>query len=245
MDINISDSAEFKRLLEALIDELMDAQAHFKLHQDLEAATADYGAEFNQSPVFWTMTLEAHMDATLHRLCKAYDLYEGKPNLNLKNFLKTIEANLSLFDEANFRERLKESSYVDSLAAHPRSPDPALLQKDLESVSAADPLVNKLTIWRHNYFAHRSRNSALNPKAFTRENPFPLSEIETLIRNGLRIMNHYSDLFSATHHISHQTKDYKNILDALRRDLEAKRKRIKEQRGAVKAVHRNASPGKP
>jgi hypothetical protein len=70
------------------------------------------------------MTLSAHMDATLLQLCKAYDLYDGKPTLNLRNFLETIQANLYLFDEPNFRERLKENAFVDSLAAAPSEAQP-------------------------------------------------------------------------------------------------------------------------
>jgi hypothetical protein len=65
-------------------------------------------------------------------------------------------------------------------------------------VSKADPLVKKLTTWRHGYLAHRSRTSALNLKAFTEENPILFSEIETLISNGLRILN-YTVIFSAPH----------------------------------------------
>jgi hypothetical protein len=68
MKIDVSDSAEFKRLLEALVNELIDAHDHFRLHQDLDAAIPDYQAEFNQSAGFWTFTLSAHMDATLLRL---------------------------------------------------------------------------------------------------------------------------------------------------------------------------------
>jgi hypothetical protein len=49
MKIDVKDSAEFKRLLEALVDELIDAHDHFRLHQDLDAAIPDYQAEFNQS----------------------------------------------------------------------------------------------------------------------------------------------------------------------------------------------------
>jgi len=150
--IDVSDSAEFKRLLEALADELIDAHDHFRLHQDLNATIPEYQVEFNQSAEFWTITLSAHMDATLLRLCKAYDLYEGKPSLNLRNFLETIQANLHLFDEPNFRERLKDNPFVDSLAASARKPDAAQLQQDLESASNANPSVKKLTIWRHNYY---------------------------------------------------------------------------------------------
>ncbi|MGB7731633.1 MAG: hypothetical protein WBL50_26675 [Candidatus Acidiferrum sp.] len=84
MKIYVTDSGQFKRLLEALVDELIDAHDHFRLHQDLNAAIQDYQAEFNQSAAFWAFTLSAHMDATLLRLCKAYDLYEGRSSLNLR-----------------------------------------------------------------------------------------------------------------------------------------------------------------
>jgi hypothetical protein len=236
MKIDVTDSAQFKRLLEALVDELIDAHDHFRLHQDLNAAIPDYQAEFNQSAGFWRFTLSAHMDATLLRLCKAYDLYEGKPSLNLRNFLETIQANLHFFDEPNFRERLKDNAFVDSLTKQPRKPDLVQLHKDLESVSKANPLVNKLTIWRHNYFAHRSRSSALDPRAFTSQNQILFSEIEALIANGLRIVNHYSDLFSAAVHTSLPVKDYKHILDALRRDLKVRDAELEKQIAAVKAA---------
>ncbi len=236
MKIDVKDSAEFKRLLESLVDELIDAHDHFRLHQDLDAAIPDYQAEFNQSAAFWTFTLSAHMDATLPRLCKAYDLYEGKPSLNLRNFLETIQANLHFFDEPNFLERLKDNPFVDSLAAAPRKPDSAQLQKDLESVSNADPLVKKLTIWRNNYFAHRSRSSALDPKGFAKQNPILFSEIKALIDNGLRIVNLYSSLFSAAVHTSLPVKDYKYLLDAVRRDLKVRDAELEKQIAAAKAA---------
>src|SRR5260370_26875660 len=155
MKVDVTDSAQFKRLLEALVDELIDAHDHFRLHQNLNAAIPDYQAEFNQSAGFWTFTLSAHMDATLLRLCKAYDLYEGKPSLNLRNFLETIEANLHFFEEPSFRERLKNNAFVASLAAEARKPDTSQLHTDLKSASTADPLVNKPTICRNNNFPHR------------------------------------------------------------------------------------------
>jgi hypothetical protein len=234
MKIDVSDSAEFKGLLESLVDELIDAHDHFRLHQDLDAAIPDYQAEFNQSAAFWTFTLSAHIDATLLRLCKAYDLYEGKPSLNLRNLLETIKANMHFFDEPHFRMRLKENPFVDSLATGARKPDSVELQKDLQSVSDADPLVKKLTIWRHNYFAHRSRASALNPKDFSARNPLLFSEIGALIDNGLRIVNHYSSLFNATVHTSFPIKDYKYLLNAVRRDLKRQESEMQGYRAAAK-----------
>lgn len=91
-------------------------------------------------------TRNAYIDAIFLRLCKAYDLSEGNSNLSLRNFLETIQGNLHFFDEPNFRERLQGNAFVDSLAAEPRKPELAELQKDLESVSKDNPLVKKLMV---------------------------------------------------------------------------------------------------
>lgn len=235
MKIGVSDPAEFKRLLEALVYELIDAQEHFYVHQGLAAAVSEYGAELNQSGAFWNLTMRAHLDAVLMRLCKAYDLSDGKPGLNLRNFLETIEANLHFFDEPNFRERLKNNPFVDSLAKDCKKPDPARLQKDLESVSTAEPLVKKLTIWRNNYIAHHSQ-SALTLGEFTKQYPLSFVEIESLISNGIGIVNDYSHLFQASHYTNYKPTDYKFILEALRRDLQAREARIQKEWAAIRAA---------
>jgi hypothetical protein len=235
MKIKIADSNEFKRLLEVLVDELIDAKDHFRLHQALDNAIPDYHAAFNQSPVFWTMTLRAHMDATMIRLCKAYDQYAQRPSLSLRSLLKIISANLEIFETANFRERLKGSPFVDSLAAHPRMPDSGQLERDLKSVSAGDALVKNLTIWRNNCIAHRSHSSALDPTELPRDFPILFSDIKTLIDRGLGIVNRYSDLFSSTHHVSFESHDYRRILDVVQKDVEDKRGRTRPEIDAISA----------
>lgn len=159
---------------------------------------------------------------------------KDKPNLNLPNFLETIEANLHLFNEPDFRERLKGNPFIDSLAREPRRPDAMQLRKDLESVSETNPLVKKLSIWRHRYVAHHSRTSALDPALFIAQNPLPYSEIGELITNGVNIVNRYSGLFSATFHTSLPVKDYQYLLDAVRRDLEAREARSQEHIAGIR-----------
>ena len=167
MQIQIRDSSEFHSLLLALVDELVDAHIHFRLFKSLNADIPEYVRVFNQSCAFWQLTLRAHLDAVFLRLCKAYDQYGGgNPSLNLRNLLDTVAANLYLFDEPNFRERLRDNPFVDSLAATSRRPDLAQLQQDLLSVSSSDPLVNKLTIWRNNFYAHRSPAQILDAEVF-------------------------------------------------------------------------------
>lgn len=236
MKIGIRNSAEFHGLLEALISELIDAREHFTVHQGLYGAlTGEYTHEFYQAAAFWSLTVTAHMDATLLRLCKAYDLYKGNPpSLGLRNWLETIEANLHLFNELNFRERLKGNPFVDSLAQYPRTPDSAQLREDLKSVSRANPLVKKLTTWRNNYLAHRSTTSALDLRSFMEQNPLSFAEINMLITNGIRIVDHYSNLFIATIHASLPMDDYKHLLDAVRRDLQIREARIEAEMAAAK-----------
>jgi|SRR6185437_6679336 len=130
MQIRIDNAEEFHRLLLGLVDELIDAQIHFNLYQNLVAAKSDYAIELTQSWTFWSLTISAHMDVTLLRLCKAYDQYgNDNPSLNLRNLLDTITAHMDLFDEPNFRERLKKNRFVDSLAACPRRPDEMQLKQ--------------------------------------------------------------------------------------------------------------------
>jgi hypothetical protein len=232
MQIRIQNSAEFHCLLLALVDELTDAQIHFNLYQNLVAAKSDYAIEFNQSWTFWSLTISAHMDAVLLRLCKAYDQYGGdNPSLNLRSLLDTIAANMDLFDEPNFRERLKENPFVDSLAASPRRPDLIRLRQDIESVSNSFPLVKKLTIWRNNYVAHRSPSLALDREAFGKKHLLLITEIGELLANGVTIVNRYSDLFIAAHHAAGIVgqDDYLDVLKAVRESLEAYEARIQEE----------------
>ena len=235
MNIAVRDSGQFKQLLEALIDDLIDARTHFRLHQDLNAAIPDYTVEFNQSAVFWNLTRTAHLEATLLRLCRAYESSNDKPNLNLKNFLETIRENLHFFDEPNFRERLVGNPFVDSLAEKPRKPESNVLATDLVSVSPDDPAVANLHFWRHRYIAHRSRSSVLSPETFGQQNPLLFTDIQKLIDNGVRIVNHYSELFSATLHTSPPVKDYQRLLDAVREGLRARKAQFQQQIAAVRS----------
>src|SRR5207245_10033820 len=105
MQIPIRSSEEFHRLLFALVDELVDAQIHFNLYQDLVAAIPEYSTEFNQSNTFWSLTFSAHLDATVLRICKAYDQYRcDNPSLNLTSLLEKIDDNRHLFADPNLRE---------------------------------------------------------------------------------------------------------------------------------------------
>lgn len=230
MTLKFKSAEEFRRLLTVLLDDLVDARFHFSLHQNLAKATEEYATALAQSPTFWGLTLSAHMDAVLLRLCRAYDTYEHSA-LNLRNLLDTIQAHLSIFDEPSFRQRLKGNSFVDSLAAGLKPPDQAQLHKDIEVVSDSDPLVHKLVMWRHNHIAHRNSHFTLNPKKFDTQYPLLFAEIDVLIARALEIGNRYSLLFDATAHATLMVggDDYLNVLNAVREHVEAYERRLDEE----------------
>jgi len=51
-------------------------------------------------------------------------------------------------------------------------------------------------------------------RTFVQRKQLRFVDIETRIGNGIRIVNHYSDFFSATLLIGHPIKDYRYLLDA-------------------------------
>jgi len=233
-----ADSAEFKQLLDALSSELIDASFHFTLHQNLQAATPDYWMVFSQSNTFWTLTLSAQMDAVVIRLCKAYDQYGGtKPTLNLRSLLETIKDNLHFFDEPNFRERVKDNSFVDSLAKGSRKPDPVQLQTDLEFVTH-NPLVKKLTDWRNKVYSHLSLDVVLNPKEFHSASPLSFADIRTLLENGITILNRYSGLFEASSYSTMMVggEDYLWVLKTAKEALQAYQARIEAEFKAIQTM---------
>jgi HEPN superfamily AbiU2-like protein len=143
MQLKLKSADEFRCLMTALLNDLLDARFHFNLHQNLANVLDEYATEFAQSRTFWNLTFIAHMDAVLVRLCRAYDTYDHDV-LNLQNLLETIQANLSIFAEPNFRQRLQGNPFLDSLAADFKPPDATQLQKDIAMVSTSDPLVQRL-----------------------------------------------------------------------------------------------------
>lgn len=221
MRIRVQNADEFERLLNALCDEAVNACIHFRLYSDLEASRPDYATAFHQSWTFWSLTFQSHWDTTLFRLCKIYD--QHSTSLNLRNLLDTIEENAGIFDDANFRERLKGNAFVDSLASGAKRPDLAELKKDRESVSDTDPRVKALVFWRNNFFAHRSAKHVAEKRNLADHYTFETSDVDLLLQNAMRILNRYSVLFRASSYstqiVGHDDYRYvlRTITDAVKR----------------------------
>jgi hypothetical protein len=220
--IKITNATEFNHLLQALCRELVEAHNHFNLYRDLQGAISDYGEEMNQSRTFWYLTLESHLDASIVRLCKIYEHHNRKDTLNLRNLLDTIQANIAFFDTANFRERLKDNPFVESLSEDSRKPDEKQLQEDIAYVDRKNSLVQSLMMWRDNVVAHRNTHYVISQKNLGDDYPLTIENIEELLAKADEILNRYSILFSAGAYSMHiiGEDDYKFVLKSIRDHLD-------------------------
>lgn len=234
MAIVVNTSEDLQRLLTTLANELVDANVYLRLHGDLGLAVSMFSREFNQARAFWGLTLQAHQDAAIFRLCKIYD--QRRDSVNLKSLLETIKANQHFFSEPNFRSRLQGNPAVDSLALESRVPDPIQLSADISYVSkATNPKVKTLVELRNALYAHRASKDVLNATDLAASYPLTTADAHDLLACGMEIVNRYCQLFHAhtysTQVIGHS--DYKTVIEALRWDLARRDDEI--QRASIRA----------
>jgi hypothetical protein len=196
--IRVQTSEEFSRLLEALADDVVHANIHWKQANDLGAALNAHPQVWAQSRTFWHLTLNANRYTALQSLCRAYD--QNQSSLHLLSWLKTIQANTHLFNQDEFKKRLAGNPFVDSLAADPRAPDPVTLKQDIQSCSIKDPDVHLLMQYRSNLLAHRNAKSTTSGAVSNGKYAVPGTQIEALLERARTILNRYSYLFSASVH---------------------------------------------
>lgn len=221
--IHVANSDEFRRLLEALAYEVGTANIHWKLYRDLHAALDVDRIVRTQSQTFWYLTLSAHAFAAIHSLSRAYD--QNPRSLHLLSWLKTIEANLHLFDIAEFKIRLAGNPFVDSLAEDFRMPDPAQLAQDIALCSIIDPKVTALVQHRSNIGAHTNARMTAKGRSPAQEFGIPIEDFEVLLDRAHEIVNRYSILFIAGSYsrqiIGHD--DYRYIFHAVKTTVEHER----------------------
>ena len=238
--IRIKNSTEFDMLMKGLAQDIVDANVHYQLHKNLNNAISEYVTELNQSAAFWNLAISAQVDATLLRLCRAYDSHTA--SLSLPRLLATIEANLHIFDTPKFKERLKDNPFVESLASDCRMPNKNELDADIALASSADPLVSRLLAWRNNIGAHRNPKETLSPNSVVVD-PLDFTGVEVLLERAASILNKYSMLFKALGYSTTMVgaDDYKYVLGCIRKDLEAKDREWEEEM----AKYEKAIPNQP
>ncbi len=228
MDYTLEDDEELEQLIEELSHDIVYSKVYYDLFRDLTGSIEEYGREFDQTPVFWNLTLQAHKDAFFIRLCRVYDQQDNA--LHLHNWLKIIQANIHLFEADRFKERT-DTTFSRVLDSEARKPDLDQLKEDVKLVKPSNPLVKRLMVLRNNVFAHRSASGAKQDIDFFEEYPIQYLEVESLIDRAINILNRYSGLFQATEYYDEIVggDDYEFILESIRSEIERADERIEEK----------------
>ena len=194
--IPFSNENEFKRLIEGLANDIVDAHIHYRLYKDLLSAIEEFPLVVAQSNTFWSITLKSNLSSSLYLLTKAYD--QNSTALHLQSLLQTIKANPTLFNETNFIERKKDNPHVDGLASVCRIPDLRTLEADISFCSLNNPLVKTLTLHRGNVLAHRNAKNTATGITVSETHPLTWEDFELLLNRAIEILNKYSSLFEAS-----------------------------------------------
>jgi hypothetical protein len=181
--------------IRALANDIADACIHWKLAKDIDAASLKWPLVVQQSNTFWSLTRTAHIEKAVSGMCRAFD--QEQSSLHLPSLLKLIAGNRPLFDQENFRERLKDNPFVASLSAEARIPSEAQLQKDMRRCSGKDRIVKKLTVHRNNFVAHQSKRMRLNSLRSPADAELTYRDLEALLARAQTIVNRYSRMFNA------------------------------------------------
>jgi hypothetical protein len=197
MAIQVRDSTEFKRLLDAIALELVDANIAFRMHTDLIAAyEADRGDAMRQAWTFWSLTIQGHIDSAIFRLCRIYD--QKANHLGLRGFLHTIQSTQHLFCKEEFSARMQGREHADNLIANFEPVDMGQLETDMRYVTRdTNPMVDRLIKIRHNYYSHRNAIDVVADRAVSEAYPHMRHEVGQLLQDGIAIVNRYGYLFEA------------------------------------------------
>ncbi|MFH7041758.1 hypothetical protein ABT392_05500 [Paucibacter sp. JuS9] len=218
--IKVASAEEFKRLIEALAYDVESANIHWRLYVGVHAAIGESRCVYEQSATFWHLTFNAHTFTALQFLSRAFD--QEQRSLHLLSWLKTIEANLHLFEPEEFKKRLAGNPFAESLAECSRSPDPDQLKADIALCMATDPDVNLLVRHRNSIGAHRSARAAVTGLA---PDGVPVDVLERLLDRAHTILNRYSSLFAASTYsrqmLGHD--DYRYVVSSVSQAVERSR----------------------
>ena len=220
--ISVATSEEFKRLVEALAHDVESANIHWKLYVDVHAAIGQSRQVYEHSPTFWHLTFNAHTFSAVQFLSRAFD--QDQRSLHLLSWLKTIEENLHMFEPDAFKQRLTGNPFVESLAEHPRQPDPRQLATDIALCMATDPDVKILVRHRNNIGAHRSAKPVVTGAA---PEGIPVDVLERLLNRGHDILNRYSNLFAASTYSRQMMghDDYRYVVNSVAEAIERETRR--------------------
>jgi hypothetical protein len=208
-------AGELAAEMESLQEELRHASTHFHLFTSLRDSVSKFQTELEKAPLFWSFTMNAHLQAAVIYICRIFDRH--KRGSNFSRLLENIQNHLLLFDREQFWEPNKDN--ILKLRPSPIRPSEKMLKSDIEFCDVQNPLIATLKNWRDHAIAHKNRQVALGQGGFLENDPLQYATIQKLIEEGYRMLNYYSTRFQGVEFGSfppEQLSDFQSVLSALR-----------------------------
>jgi len=216
----------FIKYHDKLRQQLNLANGNFTIYKDLANLAKGYMNEINQAPGFFGFTVNAHILLAVIRLNIFFD--KRQKSLSIRRFLDFAQNNLGIFSKQNFEKRLRDKGTYDSHWVETRNEvTNEKVEKHRKIVK--DLPVSNLRTWRNNIIAHIDATSVRENIEVGGKYPIKINHVETIINALDDILNYYLLAYecrSWSRDLSFK-HDIKIILDAIRSDLEIRRKASK------------------
>lgn len=204
---NKLDLAEFDKMTAKLVSELQAAYMFFEMYCAIEDEIPHHSKAMNKSKHFWSLTRNAHLEATRSTLARIYD--QDEKNLSVISGLKK-------FKIGHLKDEHFQSNDLDNFCRKPLVAGE--IDDDIESVSGQEPLVKTLYVrHRHTEIAHLSLKNAQRGISFFERYPLSRVEMQSLIDRAAELINKYSSHHNGKTYAmtTFKNKDYKYIFDEI------------------------------
>ncbi len=186
---------QFLAYYDKLRDELNKAYTHHETAKFLRKMRSTRRSEFNEALTFFSLTMNAHLFATIMSIGRFVD--RRGDSLHLNNFFKFIEQNKNLFSTASFKRRLlsqgHDSEYCEHFAQLHRDITGEMLVEDMARIAGLP--VDNLIAWRHKKLAHIEERLVTENIDIMKEKPVTIQEIDTILSTLHEILDRYRSAF--------------------------------------------------
>lgn len=217
---------ELKKLFSGVAHEVQNAHIYYNLFRALRSRIRGYEREYNNSPAFWGMTMNAHLLGAISCLCRAYD--QHRDGLNLRRLLEALRI------------------CANKPCGGRKLPTAKRFDRDISSVGKSDPLANKLVWQRNHIYAHLDRDNVL--KGVVQQAQFTLrhAQFKRLLDRAERIINHYGQVFMCNTWLMKIVGDgdYMQVLRALKECRLSYERKIREEEAEINREARRTAKRK-
>jgi len=184
----MKDGSKLSKALELLMHDIVYASIYNKLINDLAKSKSKYSNVYNQSNTFWFLVFESIKESRMIRLCRICDTQTN--SISLGNLLQAIKGCKDVFSKEEFRKRLKDNPFVDSLSEYNREIITSELENEINEFNE-NQTVQRIRKWRNNYIAHKGINEGLNDFPILLKNELSFEDISKFIKYSHGLIDKY------------------------------------------------------